>query len=56
MKKDNKEFRTLCTCEKKTEQKRQNVGFRKSPKKKKSVKLYKIRGLKPQQGKKKYIY
>jgi len=55
MKKD-KEFRKVCNCEKTTEQMRKNVGFKKSPKKKRSVKLYKIRGLKPQQGKKKYIY
>ena len=56
MKKDNKEFRTLDKSECKTKQCRKNVGFKGSPKKKKSVKLYKIRGLKPQQGKKKYIY
>ncbi len=56
MKKDNKEFRTLCTCEKKTAQCRKNVGFKGSPKKKKSVKLYKIRGLKKNNDKKKYIY
>lgn len=56
MKKDNKQFRKICKCEKKTEQSRQNVGFKGSPKKKRSVKLYKIRSLKPNQGKKKYIY
>ena len=56
MKKDNKEFRTLDKSECKTKQCRKNVGFKGSPKKKKSVKLYKIRGLKPNQGKKKYIY
>jgi hypothetical protein len=56
MKKDNKEFRKICTCEKQTKQCRQNVGFKKSPVKKKSVKLYKIRGLKKNNDKKKYIY
>ena len=56
MKKDNKEFRKVCKCEKQTEQSRKNVGYKKSPVKKRSVKLYKIRGLKPQKDKKKYIY
>ena len=47
MKKDNREFRQIKRDEEIKEMRcRKNVGFKKSPVKKKSIKKYKIRGIK----------